>query len=138
MRISLSLKKIDEHIMDRLQDKELCLFFVFWLQNGRNATKAYMQMHPRYKSANPRQKKVCSVLGHRLLSKVLAKVNISDILAQYDLSIDTYFTLLKKGLKAKVTKRIKSKNGSEIVITEPDHRSVFYYHSVLGSLLGME
>lgn len=75
--------------MDMLQDKELYLFFVFWLQNGRNATKAYMQMHPRYKSTDVRQKKICSVLGHRLLTKVLAKVNISDILAQYDLSIDT-------------------------------------------------
>jgi hypothetical protein len=89
MRISPSLTKIDEHIMDMLQDKELYLFFVFWLQNGRNATKAYMQMHPRYKSTDVRQKKICSVLGHRLLTKVLAKVNISDILAQYDLSIDT-------------------------------------------------
>ena len=71
-------------------DKEIALFLAEWLKNGLNASAAYKAIHPNVSDASAR------VLG----SKKLTKINISAILAGYDLSYNDYMLGLKEGLSA--------------------------------------
>lgn len=71
-------------------DKELPIFLAEWLKNGLNASAAYKAIHPDVSDASAR------VLG----SKKLAKINISAILAGYDLGYNDYILGLKEGLSA--------------------------------------
>ncbi|MBI2600255.1 hypothetical protein HYW43_05045, partial [Candidatus Daviesbacteria bacterium] len=71
-------------------DKELPLFLAEWLKNGLNASVAYKILHPNVSDASAR------VLG----SKKLTKINISAILAGYDLGYSDYMSGLKEGLAA--------------------------------------
>jgi hypothetical protein len=105
---------------DAIGDKTLALFFMEWLKNGQNATKAYLTLHPSvdYHSAR--------VLG----SRQLAKVNISVILNAHNLGIETYIRQLKEGLSAKMLA-----SSSKAV---PDHKTRRLYHKALGELLGFE
>lgn len=90
--------------------KEVAMFFVSWVRNGMNATRAYKELHPEVSEGSAR------VLG----SRMLAKVNISDILAVYGLTMEEYFLILKEGLKS------------------PDLKVRKQYHEVLGKLIGIE
>jgi len=96
-------------------DGEVLMFLSEWLNNGRNATKAYLKLHPNvgYHSAR--------VLG----SRQLAKVNIPDVSIIYGLGIETYIKQLKRGLEA------RDAEGN------PDNRTRFSYLTVLGELLGI-
>lgn len=115
-----SQKPALNELIETVGSKKLAMFVVTWLKNNRNATKAYLQLHPNvtYESAR--------VLGSRLLTRV----NIGDILALYNLGLDKYIKQLKEGLEAQEwNKSTKS--------MEPDHRTRLPYHNTLGRLLGL-
>lgn len=101
-------------------DKDLVLFFLTWVKNGQNATKAYLELNPHVDPASAR------VLG----SRVLARVNMQSILDIYGLGLETYMQQLKDGLTA-----IKSDITGQ---TYPDHKVRDAYHKRLGELLGIE
>lgn len=113
-------------------DQDLLLFFLSWLKNGQNATKAYQELHPDSDYAS------ASTLGSRLLKKV----DISAVLCAYDLTPDAYFKQLKEGLEANKTISAiggKEANGGTVdFIDVPDHKTRKDYHDKLGKLLGYE
>lgn len=95
-------------------DKETLPFLLEWLNNGRNATQAYLKTHPMVSYSSAR------VLG----SRQLAKVNTFGLSYAYGLGIESYMKQLKEGLEA------ADMEGN------PDHKTRFPYFSVLGELLG--
>lgn len=101
--------------------KNQALFVGAWLKHNRNATKAYLELHPNvtYESAR--------VLGSRLLTKV----NIQDVLAMYNLGLERYLKQLDAGLEAQRWNHLTKER-------EPDHRTRFPYFETLGRLLGFE
>ena len=114
-------------------DRELVLFYLSWLKNNRNATKAYKELHPNCKI------KSCGVLGARQL----AKVSISVILDSYGLGVDTYLENLKNGLTATKTEYIvvgKYKNGRTRTVAKqiPDTDRRDRYYEDLGEILGIK
>ena len=118
----MKTKKTDlEQLEEVFEDKQTALFFVEWLKNGQNATKAYLALHPNvdYHSAR--------VLG----SRQLAKVNISAILNARNLGIETYLQKLKEGLNAVMFI-------DHYIKAVPDHKTRRLYHKALGELLGVE
>ncbi len=134
--------KLDEleEILDN--DKNLVLFFLAWLKNGQNATKAYRELHPNvtYESA--------MVMG----SNSLRKIKIPVIMETYGLDLNEYFKKLKEGLEATkvVSARIILKKGSNELsnqeansrtddfIEVPDYAVRKQYHDKVGKLLGIE
>lgn len=104
-----------------LEDKELPIFLSKWFETGLNAGAAYKDLHPGVSDASAR------VLGCRKLTKV----NVSAILAAYDLEFDDYFKLLKQGLTAMKWNEFTG----ELV---PDYKTRALYHRTLGRLLGLE
>lgn len=110
---SLSMDEIIEG------DKEVTLFLTEWLKNGLNASAAYKTLHPNVSDASAR------VLG----SKKLAKINISAILAGYDLGYNNYIQGLKEGLNAT---KLNEQTGEK----EPDYKTRLEFHRILGKLLG--
>ena len=100
-------------------DKEIALFLSEWLKNGLNASAAYKALHPKVSDASAR------VLG----SKKLAKINISAILAGYDLGYNDYILGLKEGLNAM---KLNEQTGEKV----PDYRTRLEFHRILGKLLG--
>lgn len=100
-------------------DKELPIFLAEWLGNGLNASAAYKAIHPNVSDASAR------VLG----SKKLAKINISAILAGYDLGYNDYMLGLKEGLNAM---KFNELTGEKV----PDYRTRLEFHRILGKLLG--
>ncbi len=122
-----------EKLEEIIGDKELVLFFLAWLKNKRNATKAYLELHPEvtYDSAR--------ALG----SERLTKINISAVLAIYGLDPEAYFKQLKEGLKAnrkraEISERDADGRPIYIYVDEPDHATRREYHEILGKLLGFE
>ncbi|KKR80401.1 MAG: hypothetical protein UU73_C0003G0290 [Candidatus Daviesbacteria bacterium GW2011_GWA1_41_61] len=100
-------------------DKEIPFFLDEWLKNGLNASAVYKTLHPKVSDASAR------VLG----SKKLAKINISAILAGYDLGVNDYIVGLKEGLTAM---KFNELTGEKV----PDYRTRLEYHRILGKLLG--
>lgn len=100
-------------------DKELPIFLSEWLGNGLNASAAYKVLHPNVSDASAR------VLG----SKKLAKINISAILAGYDIGYNDYILGLKEGLNAT---KLNEQTGEKV----PDYRTRLEFHRILGKLLG--
>ncbi len=100
-------------------DKELPLFLAEWLKNGLNASVAYKILHPNVSDASAR------VLG----SKKLTKINISAILAGYDLGYSDYMSGLKEGLAAT---KLNEQTGEKV----PDYKVRLEFHRILGRLLG--
>ena len=100
-------------------DKEVPIFLAEWLKNGLNASAAYKSLHPKVSDASAR------VLG----SKKLAKINISAILAGYDLGYSDYILGLKEGL---VASKFNEQTGEKV----PDYRTRLEFHRILGKLLG--
>ncbi len=114
-------------------DAELAQFFLEWLTNGRNGTKAYLTLHPEV------SKKVAGVLGSRLL----AKVSILEVLAAYGLNGEIYLKQLKDGLAAKTGGILRKFDKFGNVVQEydmrkPDHKVRRLYHEPLGQILGFE
>lgn len=101
-------------------DKEVPLFLSEWLKNGLNASAAYKTLHPKVSDASAR------VLG----SKKLAKINISAILAGYDLGFNDYMIGLKEGLAAI---KFNEFTGEKV----PDYKTRLEFHHILGKLLGI-
>ncbi|OGZ28240.1 MAG: hypothetical protein A2562_00185 [Candidatus Nealsonbacteria bacterium RIFOXYD1_FULL_39_11] len=126
----VTLKKLEKLLGD---DKELVLFFLTWLKHNRNATKAYLELHPNvtYQSA--------TVLG----SKLLGNISIEAITTAYGLTYDVYFKQLEEGIhanrkRAEVVDRDKKGAPIYAYVDEPDHQTRKGYHDKLGKLLGIE
>jgi hypothetical protein len=116
---------------------ELALFYIAWLKNGLNSTRAYLELHPNVTQGS------AEVLG----SRVLGKVSKEMILKAYSLDIGKYMLQLKEGLEAtrpisasilvtKDGKLIKAADHGAIEV--PDHMTRKFYHDKLGKLLGIE
>lgn len=102
--------------MDTFDDKDVALFFAEWCKNGLNAKRAYQKLHPD----------VTERSAETLGSRMLRKVEVSDVLAAHGLGIETYIDQLKQGLNA------------EKGLRRPDHKIRRIYHEVLGKLLKIE
>jgi len=102
-------------------DLELAGFFVDWLNNGHNATDAYLTIHPEVTRPS------AAVLGAR----ILRKVNKVAIMQAYGLTPDLYFKNLYDGANATQWNDFTGKE-------EPDHRARKPYHDKLGQHLEYE
>lgn len=102
-------------------DLDLVLFFLSWIKNSRNASKAYLELNPNVDPASAR------VLG----SRQLAKVNITAIMETYGLGIEEYFTQLKAGHEAMKWNDFTGER-------EADHKVRGDYSKRIGKLLGIE
>lgn len=97
------------------KEKELA-FVESWMSNNFNATQAYQSLHPKVAYASAR------TLGARML----AKVDMSDLMATKNLSIVSYLKVIKEGLEA------NKPDGN------PDYQTRIHFHTILGRLLGVE
>lgn len=102
-------------------DLDLVTFFVAWIKNGRNASKAYKELNPH----------VSDVSARTLGGRQLAKVDKREIMRAYGLDEDVYFTQLREGIKATTPDQ-----GTGEVL--PDHKTRKGYHDKLGKLIGIE
>lgn len=119
--------KILKDLEDRFGgDKELVLFFLAWLKNGRNATEAYLAINPNV------SRESAAVMGSMKLRKIKNDIGIEMILDVYGLGVDAYINQLKEGLEA--TKFVDDFG----IIQVADHTTRRTYHEVLGKLLGLE
>lgn len=114
-------------------DEETAHFFLEWLSNGRNATKAYLKFHPEV------SRQSAGVLG----SAKLKNISISEVLAAYGLNGEAYIKQLKDGLKAKTGGILRKFDKFGNVVQEydmrkPDHKVRRLYHEPLGQILGFE
>lgn len=102
-------------------DLDLVTFFVSWLKNGRNATKAYKELNPHVTDHSAR------ILG----SRQLAKVDKREIMRAYGLDEDLYYKQLVDGTLAE---KVDPTTGEKL----PDHKTREPYHKRLGTILGIE
>jgi len=102
-------------------DLDLVLFFLSWVKNSRNASKAYLELNPHVDPASAR------VLG----SRQLAKINIKAVLETYGVGLDEYMGQLKEGHQATKWNDFTGER-------EPDHKTRESYNKRLGALLGIE
>ena len=100
---------------------DLVLFFVSWVKNGRNATKAYKELNPHVDIAS------AQVLG----SRQLAKIDRFAVMESYGLGLETYFQQIKEGHQATKWNDFTGER-------EPDHATRKGYNDKLGKLLGVE
>lgn len=100
---------------------DLALFYVTWIKNGLNASKAYKELHPEVNDHSAR------VLG----SQSLAKINKQAILQAYGLDHELYFQQLKDGVSAEKRDQFSGE-------MYPDHKTRKDYHDKLGKMLGLE
>lgn len=102
-------------------DQGLLEFYNEWVSNGKNATRAYLKLHPNVKVESAK------VLGHNKLTSINFKV----IMREYGLSEDVYFKQLGEGINA-------TKWNDFTGDREPDHKTRLPYHDKVGKLLGIE
>lgn len=102
-------------------DLDLVLFFLSWVKNGRNATKAYLELNPRVDHAS------AQVMGSRLLSKI----DRNAVMSSYGIGVEEYFTQIKEGHKAEKWNDFTGER-------EPDHKTRNDYSKRIGMLLGVE
>lgn len=123
------------------KDEKLVSFYMAWVKNEGNSTKAYQELHPK---TNDR---VASVLGARRLAKVREKGGINMLLCDFGLGLDIYLQKIKDGLNAVnedyINIKLKTEKGKppEVVyekVTTPNHAVQKSYHDKLGKLLGIE
>ncbi len=117
----MSENKVKELIKIFDGNIDLALFYVTWIKNGLNASKAYKELHPDITDGS------AEVLG----SRMLGKVSRSAIMEAYGLDQNLYFTQLKEALGATKWNDFTGER-------EPDHRVRKDYHDKLGKLLGIE
>lgn len=102
-------------------DKKMVLFFLAWMKNNRNATKAFQELNPKASYA------VAGVMGSRLLKRV----SIELVLESYGIGVSNYFDQLKEGLAS-------VKYVGLMAEPVPDQRVRRIYHQALGKMLGFE
>ncbi len=102
-------------------DLDLFLFFVTWLKNGMDGTKAYLELHPNVTPHSAR------VLGSRWLARVSRDV----VMSAYGLGTEKYLQQLQDGLEATKWNDFTGER-------EADHKTRREYHKVLGQILGIE
>jgi len=118
----ITTQSVSEELIECFnKNQKQAVFFATWLKSGLNATKAYQSLHPTTSSGSAR------VLG----SRMLRKVDISTILASYELSIETYMSKLVDGLGA-----VQWNNS--VKDFEVDYKTRYAYLDLLGKLLQME
>lgn len=100
---------------------DLALFYVTWIKNGLNRTKAYKELHPNVDDHSAR------VLG----SKWLARIDKTQIMEAYGLDQELYFNQLKEGVQAMKRDQFSGE-------MYEDHKTRKDYHDKLGKLLGIE
>lgn len=113
--------KIEELVKVFDGNLDLMLFYVTWIKNGLNATKAYQELHPNVTYESARQ------LG----SQTLAKIDKHALMRAYGLDHDLYFRQLGEGIHAGKRDQFSGE-------VSPDHKTRRLYHEVLGKLLGVE
>ena len=104
-----------------LGSKERTLFYLTWLKHNRNATQAYLELHPNVTERS------ASTLG----SRELGKVDIKVIASAYGLDSQKYFQQLNEALDA-------DKWNDYTGEREADHKTRKPYHDKLGGILGIE
>ncbi|MFH0863864.1 MAG: hypothetical protein V1858_02165 [Candidatus Gottesmanbacteria bacterium] len=102
-------------------DLDLMLFYLTWIKNGLNASKAYKELHPGCNDHSAR------VLG----STTLAKISKTAVMQAYGLDHELYFQQLRDGVKAERRDQFSGE-------MYPDHKTRKEYHQTLGKLLGIE
>lgn len=102
-------------------DLDLMLFYVAWIKNGLNSTKAYLELHPEL------TRESAQVLGSRQLAKIDRQV----IMKSYGLDDDLYFKQLVDGIDATKWNDFTGER-------EADHKTRQGYHDKLGKLLAIE
>lgn len=102
-------------------DLDLVLFFLSWVKNGRNATKAYKELNPHVDPAS------AQVLG----SRQLAKIDRGAVMQSYGLGIQEYFQQMREGHEAMKWNDFTGER-------EPDHKVRESYNKRIGELLGVE
>ncbi len=103
------------------EDLDLLLFYLAWIKNGLNATRAYKELHPNVTNGS------AEVLGSRALGKVSKEL----IMQAYGLDQQIYFDQLKEGIDATKWNDFTGER-------EADHKTRREYHKTLGKLLGIE
>jgi len=102
-------------------DLELVEFFNEWVNQERNATKAYEKLHPSVTYGSARE------LG----SRTLARIDKQLLMRAYGLDIQRYWQGLNEGLDA-------DKWNDYTGEREADHKTRKLFHDKLGKLLGLE
>src|SRR3990167_4369127 len=92
MKTTKALLKPDIKALEKAfgGDLDLVLFFLSWVKNGRNATRAYKELNPSVDITS------AQVLG----SRQLAKIDRGAVMKSYELGFEEYFTQLKEGMTA--------------------------------------
>lgn len=103
------------------EDLDLFLFYLAWVKNGLNASKAYKELHPKVTDHS------ADTLGSRMLSKVDKTI----VMQAYGLDQQIYFDQLKEGIDATKWNDFTGER-------EADHKTRREYHKTLGKLLGIE
>lgn len=114
-------KELKELIKVFDEDMDLVLFFMKWVEKGRNATQAYIELHPQVNRIS------AQVMGSKLLSKIPRDI----IMKTYGLGFHKYMKQLKSGLEATKWNDFTGER-------EPDHKTRLGYHDKQGKLLGIE
>lgn len=134
------VKKDEQQLLDLFGDVDLVIFFAEYLANDRNSTKAYAAMYPdRYDLKDKKQYQVCAIMGHRLLKRI----NILEVMDQYDLGASRYLRKIDDGLEATSTHVVLASKGAGkgrrvVKYTTPNHAVQLQYHTKLGKLLKLE
>lgn len=104
-------------------NEEVAQFFLLWLKNGRDASKAYSALHPNITNGSAKTG------GWRLLTQV----DRSLVAQAYGLGYDEYFKQLKEGLNAEKLQSINFE-----IHKVADHKTRRDYHKALGEIIGTE
>jgi len=115
-----NLPSLDE-LENVLGSKERLVFFLKWLENDRNATKTYKELHPDCLDVT------AQVNGSRMLSKI----PVAAVAAAYGLDHEKYFAVLRNAIDAEKWNDFTGER-------EPDYKTIKPYHDKLGKLLGVE
>jgi len=133
MSKKITKKPTLDDLEEMLGSKERVLFYLTWLKHDRNATKAYLELHPNVTEHSAR------TLG----AKMLANIDIFTIANAYNLNHERYLNMIDEGLEATkpISALISGKDaGSKDMdfIDVPDHQTRLKYHDKLGKLIGVE
>ena len=120
MNMKSNLPTINE-LEGLLGSKERVLFFITWLEHDRNATKAYLELHPEVTERS------ASTLGAKMLGNIDMKV----VALAYGLDTQKYFEVLKGAIDAEKWNDFTGER-------EKDYKTIKPYHDKLGKLLGIE
>lgn len=98
-------------------------FYLAWIATGRNATEAYLMLHPDVK------RETASVSGSLALGKIKNK---SVILASFNLTPERIFAKIEAGMEA-----TKLEDDGESIVERPDHYNQREYVKLAGQLTGV-